>query len=228
MQSILVHTGTARTAVWAGQLRKLSFLWQYSTNWETDCFNELQLLLILIAHPHEKWWIFPLIVSLMILRVSPKRSVFWTCEALERSWGWTTNWGEFCRLQTAAAPADDTAVSCDGESLTDFHVFLLLHAGNICTLTVNQSVWRAESLSLLFSLWSQCASIALCTASMWCACKYSSILHNNNRSNWSWLYLGSGQGSAPESKMTLCSPACPNVKWDWRMEGMSSRREARL
>ncbi len=31
-QCILVHVGTAKTAVWAGQLRKLSFLCQYSTN----------------------------------------------------------------------------------------------------------------------------------------------------------------------------------------------------
>ncbi len=39
MQCILVNVGTARWAVWAGQLRKLSFLCQYSTNWGTYCFK---------------------------------------------------------------------------------------------------------------------------------------------------------------------------------------------
>ncbi len=52
-----IHPGTcctASTAVWAGQLRKLSFLCQYTTNWGIYCFKWLKL------PSHEKWWIFPL------------------------------------------------------------------------------------------------------------------------------------------------------------------------
>lgn len=45
-----------------------------------------------------------LIVSTMSLSVSPKH--FWTREALQRSGGCTTSWGEFCRLQTTTAGAD--------------------------------------------------------------------------------------------------------------------------
>ncbi len=54
MQCILVHAGTARTAVWAGRLT----LFQYSTNSLIYCFDWLQLPSILIVHPYEKWWIF--------------------------------------------------------------------------------------------------------------------------------------------------------------------------
>ncbi len=60
MQCILVHVGTAEMAVWAGQLRKLSFICRYSTNWGIHCFNWLQWPSTLIRHPHEKWWTFPL------------------------------------------------------------------------------------------------------------------------------------------------------------------------
>ncbi len=58
-----MHPGTCRhckNGCWAGQLRKLSFLCQYSTNWGIYCFSWLQLPSTLIGHPHEKWWIFPL------------------------------------------------------------------------------------------------------------------------------------------------------------------------
>ncbi len=57
---ILAHVGTARTSVWAGQLRKLSFLCQYSTNWGLYCLNWLELPPKLIGCPNEKWRIFPL------------------------------------------------------------------------------------------------------------------------------------------------------------------------
>ncbi len=60
MQCILVHVATARTAVWARQLRKLSFLCQYGTNWGIYCFNWLQLSSTMIGHPHEQWWSSPL------------------------------------------------------------------------------------------------------------------------------------------------------------------------
>ncbi len=56
-----MHPGTCRHCKNSfGQLRKLSFLCQYSTNWGIYGFNWLQLPSILTLHPHETWWIFPL------------------------------------------------------------------------------------------------------------------------------------------------------------------------
>ncbi len=58
------------TPVWADQIKKCSFLCQYSTNWEIYCINWLQLPSTLTGHPHEKWQIFPLIQCLLLLLAS--------------------------------------------------------------------------------------------------------------------------------------------------------------
>ncbi len=94
MQCILAHIGTARTAVRAAQLRKLSSLCQYCTNWGIYCFKRLQLTSTLIEHPHEKWWISPLkrvlkysatvIIYYFLPRETKRNPILSTCTSEEK------------------------------------------------------------------------------------------------------------------------------------------------
>lgn len=177
-----------------------------------------------------------LIVLMMGLSVSPKRSVFWTCEAPQRSGGCTTSWGQFHHLLSTAAAAD-TERTCLGGRLDQplrwqlkKHNTSVLHVNkNACAPTLNRSVWNQipRDLNQIYKIrrflflsfcWFKlicglCASITFSmNAYMWCAYNYSSVLHMNNTKTSSWLYLGSGQRSTSESKMALSPPARPIVK----------------